>query len=358
MSHSTTLVPQPSSPPARPAALPALPRQQASWIAAQTAAAGGLGLAGVWMAEPNLALSLALGAGVAVINPRRLWAAPLVLALVVGGGLLAEAIRIPAVLGAGATAGFLAAWLLPQGAGWIDHLHGALATAAAAALGLWAATGLLPGGVGTVLGATLTAALTGLVAAQGLVPLALRFDAVDLPTRRQIRRTLRRAYRAPVEKAVALYRESTARQAPDAQTRRGLAEVALWVFRLQVTLQTLDQELAAIDPAEVTQRIARCEGADEADSFTRERRQATADHLRRLLEHREGLGVERTRTIAVVDYALAFLEEARAGLALGRRLPGEARPDRLPEVLHRLRSHAAEGDARRRTQREMQHLEA
>ena len=62
---------------------------------------------------------------------------------------------------------------------------------------------------------------------------------------------------------------------------------------------------------------------------------------------------ERQRTEALVDYALAFLEEARAGLAIARELPGEASPDRLPEVLGRLRDHATEGDVRRRTNREM-----
>lgn len=352
------LAPASPSPLAARTARKALPLQQASWVAAQTAAAGGLALTGLWAAEPNLALSIALGAGVAVIHPRRLWAAPLVVALVVAGGLLAEAIRIPAILGAGAVAGIAAAWLVPQVAGWLDHVNGALATAAAAALGLWAATGLLPGGVGTVLGATLTAALTGLVASQGLVPLALRFDAVHLPSRREVKRVLASRYREPVFKAFALYRESVVRQAPDEQTRRGLAEVALWVFRLQTTLQTLDRDLDAIDPADVARRIAACDADDEPDTFTRERRQATADHLRRLLEHRRGLETERTRTGALVDYALAFLEEARAGLALARRLPGESSPDRLPEVLHRLRSHAAEGDARRRTQREMSGLQA
>ena len=85
--------------------------------------------------------------------------------------------------------------------------------------------------------------------------------------------------------------------------------------------------------------------------------QATAEHLKRLLEHRAAIAVERGRTDALVEYALAFLEEARAGLAVARELPGEAIPDRLPEVLGRLRTQARDGDARRRTVRELDRLD-
>lgn len=338
-------------------AVSALPRQQASWVAAQTVSVAALGAAGLWAVEPSLAMTLGLGCGVAVIERRRLWAAPLVVAMVVAGGLVAEALRVPAIVGAGAVAGLLAAWLVPQVATWLDHLNGALATAAGASLGLWAATRLLPPDVSPVLAGSLTALLTGLVASQGLVPLALRFDAIRPPTRREIRKALAAPYRAPVERAVALYEEAERRQAPVSDTRRGLCEVTHWVFRLQVSMQELDRELKSIDVADVGQRIADCLREDPlADDFTRERRKATAEHLSRLLEHRRGLETERTRTEALVGYALAFLEEARAGLALARQLPGEHSPDRLPEVLDRLRAHAAEGDARRRTQRELQAL--
>jgi len=335
----------------------ALPKQQAGWIAAQTVTVAALAVAGLWATQPELTLSLGLGAGISVIAPRRLWAAPLVMALVVVGGLCADAVRIPAIVGASAAAGLIAAWLLPWTATWLDHLNGALATAAGASIGLWAATRLLPADLAPVATASLTALVTGLVASQGLVPLALRFDAVNPPSRREIRKALPVSYRPPVQRAAELYREAARRQAPDAETRRGLCEVTRWVFRLQITLKELDNELRDIDVADVSRRIADCERHDDAvDDFTRERRRATAEHLRRLLDHRKGIDVERTRTDALVGYALAFLEEARAGLALARRLPGEASPDRLPEVLERLRTHAAEGDARRRTQREMQSL--
>lgn len=356
---STELVPSPQTAISRDRrATRALPVQQASWVTVQTVAAGLLAVFGLWAVEPSLALSMAIGAGVAVINPRKLWAAPIALAAVIGAGLLFDAVRLPAVLGAGAVAGIMAAWLMPQVAGWWDYVNGSLATAAGASIGLWAATQLIPGGTGAVLGAGLTAALVGLVASQGLVPLALRFDSAYLPSRRQVRKRLTRPYRPPVFKAFDLYEDAVAKQSPDVETRSGLCEVSHWVFRLEMTLQTLDGELSAIDPVEVVHRISNAEaGLDGVDEFTRERRQATIEHLKRLLDHRRAIETERTRTDALVDYALAFLEEARAGLALARKLPGESSPDRLPEVLRRLRESAAEGDARRRTAREMQKMQ-
>ena len=133
-----------------------------------------------------------------------------------------------------------------------------------------------------------------------------------------------------------------------------MAEVATWVFRLQITLQALDNELSHIDPDQVRARIESNRNlGPEVDEFTRERRAATAQHLERLLQHRQAIEIEKSRTDALVDYALAFLEEARAGLAVARELPGETTPERLPEVLRRLRASAQEGDARRRTAREL-----
>ena len=124
-----------------------------------------------------------------------------------------------------------------------------------------------------------------------------------------------------------------------------------------MTLQTLDREVETIRPAEVQARIERCQSGETADPFTAERQKATISHLERLLEHRAAIVQERERTGAIVDYALAFLEEARAGLAVARELPGEAVPDRLATVLHRLRSQAREGDNRRRTKREIDDLD-
>lgn len=335
-------------------ALATLPQRQALWIGAQVVAALLTAALTLWASHPELALTLSLAAGASVVNPKKLWAAPLVIAGVTLSGLLFYVAELPAVLGAGAAAGALATFLVPQRTDWLDPVHGALGTLTGSSLGLWAATSLVPESLPSALVAVMTAGIVGLVGSQGLVPVALRFDQFpQLPTTRQIRRTLRVAYRRPVFKAVDLYRAARG-QAPDVDTRRGLAEVATWVYRVQITMQALDTELDSIDPMDIQQRIHACENlADDADPFTRERRQATADHLRRLLEHRRAIEVERGRNEADVDYALAFLEEARAGLAVSRELPGESVPDRLNEVLGRLRRKYQEGDARRRTLREM-----
>ena len=340
-------------------ALEQLPKRQALWIGGGTLAAFVAAVLPVWALFPNLALAFALGAGASLVSPRRLWAAPFVIAATGFAGFLFSALGFPAVIGSGAVAGALATWLFPHRTDWLDVVHGALGSLAGACIGLWVATTLLPSSLPLFLTAALTGGIVTLLAAQGLVPVAIRFDqAPQLPTAREIQKALRIAYRPPVFRALDLYQGAQG-QAPDRDTRRGMAEVATWVFRLQITLQTLDTELAQIDPEQVHARIAQNRDLDaEVDEFTRERRQATAEHLERLLEHRRAIEVERSRTDALVDYALAFLEEARAGLAVARELPGEASPDRLPEVLHRLRESAQEGDARRRTARELGQMQA
>lgn len=336
-------------------AIAAVPRRQGTWLAVQILTAGILALTGLWASQPSLALAISLGAGVSLINPRKWWAVPLVIAAVSLSGLAFDALRWPAVLGAGATAGVFAAWLLPEPTDLLDAIHGGLGTAAGAAIGLWAAVSLLPATSSILVTALVSAAAVALVSSQGLVPLALRFDYPSLPSRGKIKRTLQLRYRDPVFKAFDLFR-STKSKAPDTESRRGLAEIATWVYRLQVTLQTLDRNLDTIDPVSTRERIRSFEEELVEDAFTRDRRQATATHLRRLLDHREAIAKEHHRTEALVDYALAFLEEARAGLAVAQTLPGESSPDRLREVLHRLRTHAADGNARRATARELQQM--
>ncbi|MCA9493958.1 MAG: hypothetical protein KC621_28720 [Myxococcales bacterium] len=335
-------------------ALEQLPKRQAMWVVGSGAAAVLAGLTSVWGAQPELALSMALGLGASLVDPRRFWAAPLAVAACGLAGLSFAMMGLPAVIGAGAAAGVVASLLVPQRVDWLDVVHGALGTLAGASLGLWVATTLIPGGVPVALGAAANAGIVSLLASQGLLPIALRFDQVpQLPGQRLVARSLRLPYRPPVFRALDLY-QAAQPQAPDRETRRGMAEVATWVYRLQVTMQTLDTELQIIDPDQVRQRIEACRATDDdEDEFTRDRRAATAKHLERLLEHRALIQTERRRTEALVEYALAFLEEARAGLAVAQRLPGEASPDRLPEVLHRLRDHARDGDTRRRTAREL-----
>jgi len=343
----------------RGSAMTALPKQQATWIAAQVLATLAMVAAGLWTTHPELALTFGLATGASMVNLKKLWASPLVIAAVSLVGLFFYVQEWPVVIGAGAAAGAFATWLQPQRTDWLDHVHGALGVLTGSSLGLWAASHVVPTALlPTALIAGMTALIVALVGSWGLLPVAYRFDQLPpLPSVRQIRRILKVAYRRPVFKAIELYRGCQT-VASDVETRRGMAEVATWVFRLQQTLQTLDRELESIDPADIAERISACEGVSpDADAFTRERRQATAHHLNRLLEHRGAIEVERGRTEAVVDYALAFLEEARASLAMARTLPGEAMPDRLSEVLGRLRSQAKEGDARRRTAREMSKME-
>ncbi len=335
-------------------ALAAVPMMQAAWVAGAAVLATVLALTGVWSRDPEAALALSLGAGVALLDPRRLWAAPLVIAATGLAGMGLAGMDWPAIVGAGAAAGLAAALLFPFRVDWLDVVHGALGGLAGASIGLWAATHLVPTSLPVTLQASLTTGVVALLAAQSLLPLAVRFDQTPaVPSARDLQRSLKLTYRPPVLRALDLYR-SAEKNAPDRDVRRGLAEVATWVFRLQVTLQTLDGELSQIDPVQVQERIASHRSvAPETDAFTKERRVATVEHLERLLAHRALIDTERRRTEAMVDYALAFLEEARAGLAVAQQLPGEATPDRLPEVLGRLRSHASEGDNRRRTAREL-----
>lgn len=342
--------------PTDPSPLARLPGRQARWVAAQAAVAGSLWLAGLWTSHPELSLSLALSVGPIAALPRRAWALPLVCGAVVAAGLGVAAAGLPAILGAGAVAGLSLGLLIPDERDGLDLVNATLATLAGATLGLFAAVNLTAPVEGSFLGAVLLAGLVGLVSSQALLPLALRVRSDNLPSRAAIAKNLRVAYRHPVFRALDLFARAKP-HAPDRRTRQGLAEVARWVYTLQLTLQSHDDALDTIDPEAVGARIERCLDPDEEDSFTRERQAATASHLQRLLDHRSALAQERRRNEAVVDYALAFLEEASAGLALARQLPGESSPDRLPEVLHRLRDHADAGDARRKTSRELQHLQ-
>ncbi|MCO4744177.1 MAG: hypothetical protein KC912_05275 [Proteobacteria bacterium] len=328
-----------------------IPMRQAAWMALGVLAAAVLSFTGTWSEAPSLALSIALAAGVAAVNPRMVWALPLVAAGIIAGGMTFDMLKFPAVLGASAVAGLSIAWLAPFRTDALDYLNATLASSAGGAIGLWGATQILPDVVTTTSGALVAAGFMSLGAAQGLLPLALR-PGVGLPRVRTIQKALKARYRPPVFRAIELH-EGATRHAPNHEGKSGLTEVVQWVFRLQCTLQDLDQELEGIDPVDVEKRITQAETAPTTDAFTRERRQATAKHLRRLLGHREAISTERERTSALVEYALAFLEEARAGLAVARELPGEAIPDRLPDVLHKLRAHASEGEARRKTAREL-----
>lgn len=322
--------------------------RQAAWVAAQATGAALLTTVGV---PQGVALAVGVALGVVATRPARLYALPLVAMFVVAMTLLLESAGVPSLLAAGAAAG-----LAVGSGGVLPRVEAVLAGIAGGGLGAWAASEITPsfGVVGTALW---VGAVVGVCMAQALLPGALRAVPIDrIPSPGTINATLQAVYRDPCMRAWRIDQE-VGRQAPDRGARRGLGEVAGWVYRLALTLQTLDADLARIDPDAVrARRDALLGEADPGDPFVRERRQGTAAHLSRMLEHREALAVERARTESLQEYALAFLEEARTGLAVARVLPGDRTPENLSAVLDKLRAHAREGGARRQTARELEGL--
>jgi len=244
---------------------------------------------------------------------------------------------------------------LARGPTLMTTLQGALAGATTAALG------------GELAGLVRSPALGQswlLAAGVGLLTLAvaqtLWLGAIDwissdrVPSPRVINNTLPAPFREPCHRAWTLD-SALATEARDPDTRDGLGEVAAWVYRLSWTMASLSRELEAMNPEQLGARLeqARKTASEATDALTREPREATVRHIEQLVAHRDAIALELERTRALIDYALAFLEQARAGLTLARVRPGEGMPDRLTEVLGRLRSQTAEGDARRRTARQL-----
>ncbi len=343
----------------------ALLGRQAAWTAWSALAGAVFAATGFASQQPLVALTLSVGVGAWAAFPRRILRAPALALATVGAALLTSLVLAhdptllvagPELLVAGAVAGGGLTFLDPAPADRWRRLHGALGGAAAVGVGWWAATGLVgPVGSGTAIAGAMHGAVLGLVASQALVAAGLAwFDTDRVPRPARIRATLAETYRPPVLRAWQLD-QAFEKQAPDPESRDGLGEVAAWVYRLQWTLQALDRELDALDHEGLDAR--RRDIADRAraagDEFTRDRLQATAQHLDKLDAHRQALARERDRSEAMREYASAFLEEARAGLALAQVQPGDHVPERLGDVLTRLRSHAAERDAHRRTAREL-----
>lgn len=345
-----------------PAVKERLLSRQLAWTAWCALALAGTAAVGPGAVPYAAVVAAALGVGAAAAWPK---AAPkaLVVASVAVGAVLLLPLLIPGsalissaqVLVAGAVVGLGLTFLDGAVADRWRRVHGTLGGAAAAGIGWWAATALVgPPGTEPLQGA-LQGALFGLVSSQALVAAALAFKATDrIPGRGRIRAALPQGYRGPALRARQLDHEM-ARHAPDPETRDGVGEVAAWIFRLQWSRMVLDEEIAALEDTGLDQRrIDLLERAQQTDDpFTRERLEATARHLAALVRHREALELERGRTAALSEYASAFLEEARAGLAVARVQPGERTPDRLDDVLGRLRSHATDSEARRRTAREV-----
>ena len=340
------------------AGLQQLPKRQGLWIAGSMGAGILMGLTSLWLLQPEIAITLTIAAGASVVHPRRWWAAPLVAAGVTLAGLACFLLGVPSVVGAGAAAGALATLSLPQRTDWIDVLHGSLGTLAGSAIGLWAATALLPAALPVVVTSALTAGLVALLGSQGLLPATLRFEHTpQLPTVREIHKALKPVYRAPVFQALELYAHSQS-QAPDADTRRGLAEIATWVFRNQQSRQQLEGELDHIDPGTVRARIAQYSDLPrDMDEFTRDRPtgdgRAISSACSSISICNPSSRFERKRSDGGLRARVPRGGAGRAG-TVARKLPGEtitgsvARGASTGYV-----SQAREGDARRRTAREL-----
>jgi hypothetical protein len=279
------------------------------------------------------------------------------------GRLLAEPGVPPTVFARGVQIVGLGA-ILGSGAGFIERplegrnrglLDGALGGAGLIGLGSFVATALLGDfavhswGIGLWLG--VLAFITSLVL---LVAGLHSREVLRLPQRKVLERAFSGRFLEPALRASTLD-QALAGLAPDADTREGLGEVAAWVVRLQWQRQAMEAELDPVGRMETVERKLRL--AEEAqrsqDQFTRERILAAIEHIERLEGHHAELVAEDSRTAALVEYALASLDEARASLLLSRVTPGDASPVPLGEVLGRLRSHAEHQRVQRKTQREL-----
>ncbi len=333
--------------------IPTLPRRVITWTLWQTAVL--LGLAAVGMAESAFAPAIAVGIAACSTRPKHLPFALVVVPATTITVAAALAMGLPGWSAAGLVGGLAAGFLsLGRRQPW-RLLNTALAGATLLPLGLLAQlhiSALLPAG--------LALPLTTLVAS-GLTALLLVVMAVDwrpiarIPSPRRIRSTLAPQYQEPCLQAWEHDRVVRG-MAPDRETRDGLGEVAAWVYRLSLGLQDQDSELGLLSEEDIGERVEAARKAVYAtdDAYTRDRRQATLRHLERMEQHRDALALERQRTESLVDYALATLAEARAGLAFSRRGTGGPAPEGIDQVLQRLRAHATAEAARRDTARELE----
>jgi len=234
-------------------------------------------------------------------------------------------------------------------------LLGALSGAVGAGAGWASAQAWVPTDWPSVASALAIFGLTGLATSASLWVSTIEWRSADrMPSHMRIRQTLRDPFQAGVLAAWRRDRQ-LARVVGDPDTRDGLGEVGAWIYRLSMSLQDLDDAIAAIDAKDIQTRIdtLETEAKRATDAFTRDRTRAAAGHLIQLCSHRDALAIERDRMSALLLYAEAFLEEAEAGLAIARVHPGEQIPDRLTDVLSRLRDDATASDSRRRTTREL-----
>jgi len=342
-------------------------RRQLTWTACQAAAAAGLTAAGVTIGQPALAVAGSLSAAVLAIGYRSAAKAAAIAAATLGGvwTLSLFPATTGGAVGINGAQVLLAGGIIGAGLAWMrtDHNHWqivqtTLAGVTTVGLGWWVATRLLGGLPTAPLAAGLHGALFGLLASQSIVVAALRYSVTQrIPSPRKIKAILQPRYQPTCIKAHRLD-AALASHAPDDEIRDGLGEVAAWIYKLQWSLQVMDREIEAISDIDLQTRIAQLytDAEQSDDEFVVERCVAAAQHLETLRSHREGLTQERSRIAALVEYAAAYQEEARAGLVLARMQPGDYIPARLDDVLGRLRAHAQEQRAARDTARELTRL--
>ncbi len=323
-----------------------LAREWLAWSAWSACAVLVLAAVPAWDRVPHaqeVGVGVVVALGLWAAHPRSPWA-PVAGVVVVAG-------TVGAALGLGLSpawvAGGLAAGMAGKLCGSARHALLQAVLAGLVGVGLAVVTARSMGWVpyGSLIGAG---------AACGLLPLRLSWRPVPPPEKR-IRKTLAVTWREPALRGSRLHGELIA-QRPPPVARRGLSEVACWVYRLALTLQRLEHEALALPENEVHQRLeALLEEVENADDlFLRERRLATVGHYRHVLDQVGQVQLELQRLRSLQEYALAYLEEARLGLVLARTIPGTAIPDRLDEVLGRLRTDASEARVLRRTRQEIE----
>ena len=331
--------------------------RQLAWTASAVPVAALLSLAGVHTGSVMFFAILAAAGLVAAYPSNALRSLHLLVGLTFAG-IAANALGLQPGLWVAAVTGAVATWYARGKLEIWRGVNGALVGFIGAALMSWLASILLPASPFVMVGlvsAIATAAFYTFGVSQTLWLDGVTWRRLDaIPSKRRIRNTLAVRYREPCFKAWHIDRVVRT-LAPDRETREGLREGGAWVYRLSWALQSLDKELGLADEVDLGQRIAHLEQkiATDTDTFVRERHKAAVEHLTQTKEHRHALSIERDRTSALLDYALAFLEEARAGLAVARIQPGHEIPERLHDVLGRLRSYAHERNVERTTAAEV-----
>ncbi len=331
--------------------------RQLAWTASAVPVAALASLAGMHTGSVMF-YAVVAAAGLAAAYPSHVLRSLHLLVGLLVAGLAANAVGLQPGLWVAAVTGAVATWYARGALEPWRMVNGALVGFAGAALMTWLASILLPASPFPTVGlvsAIATAAFYAFGVSQTAWLDGVTWRRLDqIPSKRRIRNTLAVRYREPCFKAWDIDRVVRT-IAPDRETREGLMEVGAWVYRLSWALQSLDKELGLADEVDLGQRIAHLEQkiVTDTDTFVRERHKAAVEHLNQTKEHRNALSVERDRTSALLDYALAFLEEARAGLAVARIQPGHEIPERLHDVLGRLRSYAQERHAERTTAAEV-----